>query len=48
MVVRYVRSPSLREMIFSSSASLQNPLDFEKHLEKWATTPKIQALWLGN
>ncbi len=46
-VVRYYNPPSLKEMVFAESSKLQSSLDFEQQWEKWATTPRIQALWLG-
>jgi len=47
LVIRYVRPPTLREMLTAGKASLENPLDIQKQLEKWAATPRILALWLG-
>jgi protease-4 len=47
MVIHYYRPPTLREMIFAGTKAPDHPLDIQKHLEKWAMTPRIQAIWLG-
>jgi len=46
-VIRYFNPPSLKEILFAKSAEWSDSLDIEKQWEKWATTPRIQALWLG-
>lgn len=45
-VIRYNIPPTLRELLLAKSEA-KNPLDLQFQLEKWATTPKIQALWPG-
>ncbi len=48
-VIRYARPPSVGELLFSGKAALNNnPLDIKNQLEKLATAPRIQALWLGS
>ena len=47
MVIRFVKPPTIRELLTSGSSRLDNPLDIQKQLEKWATTCRVQALWLG-
>ena len=47
MVIRFVKPPTIRELLTSGSSRLDNPFDIQQHLEKWATTCRIQALWLG-
>lgn len=46
-VIHYYRPATLREMLLAGSKIPDHPLDLQKHLEKWAMTPRIQALWLG-
>ena len=46
-VVRYVRPPTLREMLMARSQGT-GLFDFKGQLEQWAMTPRIQALWLGH
>jgi len=46
MVVRYAKRQSLLEMLTGASGGA-HPLDLGKQLQKWAMTPRIQALWLG-
>ncbi|MCH9022315.1 MAG: hypothetical protein IID32_06090, partial [Planctomycetes bacterium] len=46
-VVRFVRPPTLREMLMARSQET-SLFDFKGQLEQWAMTPRIQALWLGH
>ena len=47
LVIHYLRPATLREIFFAGAKNLDHPLDLQKQLEKWALTPRIQALWLG-
>lgn len=48
MIVRLVRPRSLREIIMARDSQMpENPFNLSAQLEQWATTPRIQALWLG-
>jgi protease-4 len=47
MVVKFVKPPTIRQMLSAGAKTMENPLDIQTQLEKWATTPRVQALWLG-
>ncbi|MBN1766511.1 MAG: signal peptide peptidase SppA [Sedimentisphaerales bacterium] len=47
MIVRFVTPPTLKEMLTAGGKALENPLDIQKQLDKWAMTPRIQAIWMG-
>jgi len=47
MVIRIEMPPTLKEMLAAGGLGPDNPLQIRKQLEKWASTPRIQALWLG-
>jgi len=46
-VVRFIKPPTIREMLTADAAGRDNPLNIQKQLEKWSMSPRIQALYLG-
>ncbi|MCD6388621.1 MAG: signal peptide peptidase SppA [Desulfobulbaceae bacterium] len=47
MVVKFVKPPTIRQMLSAKAKTMENPLNIQRQLEKWATTPRVQVLWLG-
>lgn len=47
MVVRYAKPKALLGLFTGSGAGFAASLNIQQQLEKFATTPRIQALWLG-
>ena len=47
-VIKIAPTPSLKEVLTRSQSALSNGVDLQKQYFKAATTPKVQAVWMGN
>ena len=47
MVVRYVKPKTITELLTNARGSFAPALEIRQQIEEFATTPRIQALWLG-
>lgn len=47
MIVRYAKPKTLTQLLTKAQGSFAPSLDIRRQIEEFASTPRIQALWLG-